>query len=245
MSRIWTVLASVLLLAGPARAAPLVADLSSHGVEITTGFAGDTVLLFGAVEEKGDVVVIVKGPAERLSMHRKSRIGGIWINTATMTFEEVPSFYAIFSSRPLEEIASESVLARNEMGVERLKLKLPRAKASPNLAQQWRQALIRNKQRDNLYSTGVEKVVFLDERLFRADVTFPDNVPTGVYEVTVYLIKDRKVESAQTTPLTVEKSGVQADIFYFAHQQSALYGIIAILVALMAGWLAHVAFRKR
>jgi uncharacterized protein (TIGR02186 family) len=162
-----------------------------------------------------------------------------------MTFAEVPSYYAIASSRPLEDIASESVLARNEMGVERLKLKLPRAKASPNLAQKWRQALIRNKQRDNLYSTGVEKVVFLDERLFRADVTFPDNVPTGVYEVTVYLIKDRKVESAQTTPLTVEKSGVQAEIFYFAHEQSALYGIVAILVALMAGWLAHVAFRKR
>ncbi len=245
MSRIWTVLATFLLLAGPARAEPLVADLSVHRVAITTGFAGAKVLLFGAVEEPGDVVVIVKGPAERLSMHRKSRIGGIWINTATMTFEEVPSFYAIASSRPLEEIVSESVLARNEMGVERLKLKLPRAKASPNLAQEWRQALIRNKQRDNLYITGAEKVVFLGERLFRTELTFPDNVPTGTYLVTVYLIKDRKVERAQTTPLKVEKSGVEADIFDFAHQQSALYGIIAIFVALMAGWLAHVIFRKR
>jgi uncharacterized protein (TIGR02186 family) len=245
LSRIWTVLASVLLLAGPARAEPLVADLSKQLVAITAGFAGANVLMFGAVEEPGDVVVIVKGPAERLPMHRKSRIGGIWIKTATMTFEEVPSFYAIFSSRPLEEIASESVLARYEMGVERLKLELPRAKASPDLAQVWRQALIRNKQRQNLYSTEVKKVVFRGERLFRTEVTFPDNVPTGDYLVTVYLIKDKKVERAQTTSLKVEKSGVEADIFYFAHEQSALYGIVAIFLALMAGWLAHVVFRKR
>ena len=50
--------------------------------------------------------------------------------------------------------------------------------------------------------------------------------------------------SAQTTPLFVSKVGVEAEIFDFAYEQSALYGIIAILVALMAGWLAHIAFRR-
>ena len=245
MSRIWTILASVLLLAGPARAAPLVADLSDHLVAITAGFAGADVLMFGAVEEPGDVVMIVKGPSERVSMHRKSWVGGIWINTATMTFKEVPSFYAIASSRPLDEIASETLLARHEMGVDRLKLELPRGKASPNLAQEWRRALVRNKQRDGLYSAEVAKISFLGDRLFRSRVQFPANVPTGTYRVDVFLLKDNRVISAQTTPLIISKIGVQADIFDFAHEQSALYGIIAIFVALMAGWLAHVAFRKR
>jgi uncharacterized protein (TIGR02186 family) len=244
LTRIWAVLAGFLLLAEPARAAPLVADLSDHLVAITAGFAGADVLMFGAIEEPGDVVMIVKGPSERVAMHRKSWIGGIWINTATMTFDEVPSYYAIASSRPLEEIASETLLARNEMGVERLKLELPRAKASPNLAQEWRQALVRNKQRDGLYSSEVEKISFLGERLFRSRVQFPANVPTGNYRVDVFLLKDDRVISAQTTPLIVSKIGVEADIFDFAHQQSALYGIIAIFLALMAGWLAHVAFRK-
>jgi len=245
LSRIWTILASVLLLAGPARAAPLVADLSDHLVAITAGFAGADVLMFGAVEEPGDVVMIVKGPSERVSMRRKKSIGGIWVNTATMTFEDVPSFYAIASSRPLEEIASETLLARNEMGVNRLKLALPRAKASPNLAREWRQALVRNKQRDGLYSVEVAKISFLGDRLFRSRVQFPANVPTGTYRVDVFLLKDNRVISAQTTPLIVSKIGLEADIFDFAHEQSALYGIVAILVALMAGWLAHAVFRKR
>lgn len=248
MTRVYTLVTLFALAAGmgsgAARAAPLEVGLSEDVVKITIGFAGAAVTLFGAIEKPGDVVVIVKGPTERVSMRRKSRIGGIWINTATMTFENVPSFYFIASSRPLEEIAKNTVLARFEMGVERLKLKLPKAKASPNVAQAWREALVRNKQREGLYPTEVEKVSFLGDRLFRTEVVFPDSVPTGPYLVNVYVVKDKKDIEGETFTLKVEKSGIEAEIFDFAHQQGALYGIIAILVALVAGWLAHVAFRK-
>lgn len=231
-------------LAGPLRAAPLVADLSKHLVAITTGFAGTDVLLFGAVDGPGDVVVIIWGPPEELVIHRKSRIAGIWINTAQLTFDRVPSFYSVASSRPLDEIASEHVLARLEMGVERLDLPLPHAKASANVARNWRDALIRNKQRLGHYAREVGQVIFLGENLFRTLVEFPANVPTGTYQIEVYLLRDGRVVSAQTTPLIVGKIGLEADVYDFAHNYSALYGLIAILVALVAGWLAHIAFRR-
>ncbi len=239
------VILTVLVHASPLRAAPIVVDLSEHLVRITTAFAGAELLLFGAVEEPGDVVVIVRGPSRSVTMHRKSKfLGLIWVNTANMTFEEVPGFYAIASTRPLEEVAALTVLARNEMGVENLRLELPRAKASPNVAQDWREALIRNKQRSGLYATEIGRVEFLGNRLFRTDLSLPANVPTGAYEANVYYLNDGQVVSAQTTPLFVSKVGVEAVIFDFAYEQSALYGVIAILIALMAGWLAHIAFRR-
>jgi uncharacterized protein (TIGR02186 family) len=238
------VLLTVLLYAPALRAAPIVVDLSEHLVKVTTAFAGAELLLFGAVEEPGDVVVIVQGPTRPVTMHRKSRVFGIWANTANMTFEDVPGFYAIASTRPLEEVAPATVLARNEMGLENLRLELPRAKASPNVAQAWREALIRNQQSSGLYPTKVGEVEFLGDRLFRTDLRLPANVPTGAYEARVYYLTDGRVVSAQTTPLFVSKVGVEAEIFDFAYEQSALYGVIAILVALMAGWLAHVAFRR-
>lgn len=233
-----------LAIAGPLRAAPLVADLSKHLVAITTGFAGTDVLLFGAVDGPGDVVVIIWGPPEEVVMHRKSRIAGIWMNTAQMTFERVPSFYAVASSRSLDEIANEHVLSRLEMGVERLNLPLPHAKASPNIARNWRDALIRNKQRLGHYAREVGQVIFLGENLFRTQVEFPANVPTGTYQIEVYLLREGRVISAQTTPLIVGKIGLEAEVYDFAHNYAAYYGLIAILVALVAGWLAHVAFRR-
>lgn len=84
-------------LSASSRANTLVADLSQHLVGITTGFAGADVLLFGAVEGHGDVVVVTRGPERPAIMHRKSRILGVWANTASMTFDRVPSFYAIAS----------------------------------------------------------------------------------------------------------------------------------------------------
>lgn len=236
--------AAMIALAGPARADTLVADLSEHLVAITTGFHGAEVLLFGAIEGPGDVIVIVRGPERRLAMHRKSRVLGVWVNTASMTFERAPSFFSMASSRPPEEIAAATVLARHEMGLEYLRLKLPPAKASANLAAEWRAGLIRNHQAQGLYSAEVTPVTFLGSRLFRTKIVLPANVRTGVYKVEVFLLQDGQVVSAQTTPLSVNKIGAEAVIFRFANERPGLYGAVAILLALVAGLMAHLAFRK-
>jgi len=243
-ARRWLLLSLALAgLALPARAVPLVADLSEHLVAITTGFSGADVLLFGTLDESGDVVVVVRGPEEEQVMHRKSKVAGIWINTARVTFHPIPSFYQIASNRPLAEIAEAPVLRSNEMGLENLRLSL-RNPTSENIAQQWRTALIRNKQRDGLYPQKNGQVTFLGERLFRTTVSFPTNVPVGLYRVETYLLREGRVISAQTTPLVISKTGLEAELFAFAHEQAGAYGLIAVLLALMAGWLGHLAFRR-
>ena len=236
--------ACLMVPAGAPKASTLVADLSRHLVAISTGFAGTDVLLFGATEGKGDVVVIVRGPDRPVVVHRKSRVLGVWVNTAKMTFDRAPSFYAIASSRPLADIAPSTVLARHQMGLDNLRLELSWAKASANVAQKWRAGLIRNHQAQGLYRVEVGRVTFLGNRLFRAGIHLPANVHTGTYQVEVFHLQGGRVISAQTTPLQVSKVGAEAAIYDFAHQNSALYGMIAILVALMAGWAAHLAFRK-
>ncbi len=241
-------LLALLLVALPVRSTqpnePLVADLSEHLVAITMGFAGSEVLLFGAVDMPGDVVVVVQGPKREVRMHRKSRVLGIWMNTASMTFAAVPSYYAVNASGPLDQIALPQVRARQQMGLEHLELPLPRAKASPNVAEAWRDALIRAKAREGHYHAEVGKVRFLGQRLFRADIRFPANVPTGSYTVETYYLRDGRVVGAQTTPLMVGKVGVEAEIHDFAYNRASLYGLVAITIALVAGWAAHSVFRK-
>lgn len=237
-----------LLVAGglvlPARATGLVADLSSHLVAITSGFAGVDVLLFGAVEGPGDVVVVVRGPERTQPVLRKSNVAGIWMNTARVIFERVPSFYFIAATRPLDEIAAEPVLRANQFGVERLQIGLPAARAGGRAAEEWRDALIRNKQREALYVREPAGVALLGQRLFRTSVHLPSNVPPGLYRAEIYLLRDGQVVEAQTTPLSISKLGLEADLYAFAHQQPATYGMIAVVAALVAGWLAHLAFRR-
>lgn len=229
--------------AGAAMAQALVADLSEHLVAVTTGFAGAELLLFGAVEGEGDVIVVVRGPEERTVVRRKERVLGVWVNRDELTIGEAPSFYAIAASRPVSEIASERTMARHQIGVEHIRFQVP-AGVSRQEAAEFQAALIRNKRRLGLYSLLEGKVNFLGGRLFRADVLLPANVPTGTYLVTVFLLRQGEVVSAQTTPLDVSKIGVGAGIYDFAHEHAAAYGLIAVLLAVAGGWIAGTVFRR-
>jgi uncharacterized protein (TIGR02186 family) len=245
MSRIlaWLALAGAMLACGGARADYLVTDLSERRIDITTGFAGADVLLFGATDMGGDVVVVIRGPDQPTVVRRKERILGIWINRDWMLFEKVPSFYYVASSRPLEEVASAATLAKIRVGLDHLPL--PAIGGSAGLASPpFREALIRTKQEEGLYGTTTGQVTFLGGRLFRTSVHFPANVATGGYKVEVYLIRDGRVESAQLWPLFITKVGLSAQIYDHAHTDAALYGIVAVLLATMAGWLGALGFRR-
>lgn len=242
LARLATAWLILLAVTAEARSQTLVADLSSHLIAITAGFTGTEVLLFGATEGEGEVIVVVRGPESEVTVRRKRRTLGIWVNRGNITFEGVPSFYAAASSRPLVEVLQPEVLSRQQIGVDHLRFEVPEEIRESRL-KKYREALIRNKQREGLFSK-VGHVSFLGERLFRTSIYFPANVPTGSYLVEVLLVRDGEVVSAQTSPLVISKIGIGAEIFDFAHNRAALYGLLAIIGALMAGWSAHLVFRK-
>ncbi len=239
---------AAVLLPQPAPAAekqPLVADLSKHLVAITTGFAGTEVLLFGAAEEDGDVVVVVRGPRQETTVRKKARRALIWANAGEVRFTDAPAYYWVGATKPLDKIAEPSVLERHQIGVDSLDFTLAgHDEASPELKKEYIQGMISLKQSQDLYSKGLEPVAFLGNQLFRSEVAFPANVPVGTYNAEVYLFKNGEVVSAEITPLVVSKVGVGADVYDFAHEHAAWYGIIAIIIAVTAGWLAGVAFKK-
>lgn len=224
-------------------ATPLSVDLSEPVIEITTGFSGTSVLLFGAIEGNGDVIIVISGPIRTEIVRRKTRIAGIWINADSRSFETVPAYYHVASTRPLSKVAPETLLKKFQIGTERIAFGFAPGQSRKD-QQAFRDALIRNKKQQGLYSGLLNRVGVSDGRLFRATFTFPANVPTGTYSVDVYLLRKGTIIGTKSRTLAITKVGLEASIFEFAHQHGALYGIMAILVALIAGWLAGVIFRK-
>jgi len=74
-------------------------------------------------------------------------------------------------------------------------------------------------------------------------------LPTGTFLIDVYLVREGRIVDAQNMPLIISKVGFGADIYKYANSRSIAqrfgYGVVAVLVALLTGWLAHLAFRKR
>jgi uncharacterized protein (TIGR02186 family) len=237
--------AGALATAMPAAGEELAVDLSGSMVAITTGFVGSDLLLFGATEGAGEVVVVVRGARGDERVRRKGVVAGIWVNRDHMIFTGVPSFYSVAASRPLDEILMAAEQFDNQIGSANLRLEARDTSRPLVEVQAFREALIRNKQRRSLYNQDVGKVSFVGNRLFRTSIHFPVNVPVGTYVVDVYLAQDGRVTSDKTTLLEVRKFGFEARVYDLAHRHSLAYGVLAILVAAVAGWLAGVVARER
>jgi uncharacterized protein (TIGR02186 family) len=203
------------------------------------------VVLFGTSAGGTDIVVTEVGPRENQVVRRKSRFAGIWANRESLELARVPSYYAIASSAPLEQIARPDVLARHLMGVDHLHLTpLDAAELDQRQIHNFEAALVRNKQRQDLYSSAPAPVNFLGPHLFRTTMKFPANVPPGIYQVQVFELEDGYVKDAQRSALVISKVGLEADVFDFAQQRAPLYGLLAIVMAVSLGWLAGVIFRR-
>ena len=224
----------------------LAADVSDRLIAITTAFVGGDVVVFGAIDEaKGDIVITMQGPRQLQTVRRKSRIAGIWVNRSRISFEDIPSFFAIAATRPLGDIASESVRSQFGLGVDHLTMApVDAAGYSSEEIQAFADALVRNKQKAGLYTEAPLSVTFPGPKLFRTTFSFPANVPPGNYQIEVFRFVDGRVTGAQRSSLQISKVGMEADVYDFANQRSALYGIVAIIIAVAAGWLAGVVFRR-
>lgn len=239
----WGVIFGVLGVPAPASSQSIVTDLSTREVAISTGFTGAELLLFGATEGFGDIVVTVEGPKRDEIIRRKERVAGIWVNGTSVTFENAPAYYRTAASKPLSEIAAPEVLEKLQIGSSRIDLSTRSSRGAEAILE-FREAFIRSKKRQALYSEDISDIKITRGRLFRSTIPFPVSVPIGTYEVTVHLFKDGRLVSSEKTPLTVQKVGLEAKIYDFAHDHAAWYGLIAIAIALVAGWLAGVIFRR-
>ena len=232
--------------AATAHGQALVADLSRHHVAITTGFTGAEVLLFGAVDGEGDIVVVVTGPPEDVVVRNKQRIAGVWVNARAIKFEGVPNFYAVAPTGPLIEIATPDVRVSQQIGAENIAVTVSiadRRRPADELTA-FRAALIRNKQNGGLFSREPGEITVLSNRLFRTGIHFPANMATGTYTASVYLFREGDAVQSVSTSILVEKVGFGAEIYNFAHSQSAMYGIAAIITAVLGGWAGGMIFRK-
>ncbi len=239
--KILLILFLILFWADQANATPVIADLSLRQIEIDSGFTGTEILLFGARNDAGDIVVVIRGPELSYIVRKKERLAGIWLNRKQARFDNINGFYAVASSRPLDDIRNDYLINSLQIGADNIKL-LPRK--SIEQIDDFRKAFLDRQAKTNLYSLKVEKVSFIGDTLFRTIIKFPDNIPRGVYTAEVYLFSDNQLAGIQSTPIIVSKKGFDAVVFDFAHKYPALYGFISVALALIAGWGAGLIFRK-
>ncbi len=238
-----------------ARAETLVTGISDNSIRISSNFTGAELVLFGTVERDAqsiarrqgyDIVVIVRGPQQSITVREKERIAGIWANRNSWAFDDAYGFLAILSNRPLADITSES--ARDEFGIGLTRQSFTASNGNGAFNNEQRltfsEALLRQMQARQLYSQNEEGVEFLSDALFTARIAVPAYVPVGTFEADIMLFGDGALLAQQTVQLDVHKTGFEQFTYTLATEQPLIYGIVAVILAVLAGWLASVMFKR-
>lgn len=230
------------------------ADVSTRSVAVTSAFTGVEVVVFGSVintksesAESGlyDVVVVVEGGHQPLMVRKKSNVAGIWINTSSVRLDNIPSYYAIASTRPLTEIADGQVLSQYRIGFEHLIMERPAGlDYTDKEFADFKQAMIRLKKRDGVYVARDYSVAFIGQALFRASIALPANVPVGPLTARVHLFRDGEHLSSYVAQLKLEREGVERWMHALAFEHGTIYGILTVIIAVISGLLASMMFRK-
>lgn len=246
MRHFWLIILALWVWVGDSLAAPLIASLDSHVVKISIDFTGNEILLFGSAEEEGEIIVIVQGPRRTLTVRKKRRSYGIWHNAENVSFDNVPGYYALSYSGSRLPRLSKGTLRRHEIGGDNLNLKIRGGEAydASKLAE-FRASLLEQLGLARIFSVNAVPLERLGEHLFRTSFFIPANAPVGTYRAEVFLVRNRKIISAQATPLFVSKTGIEAQVYNMAHRHSAFYGVMAVVLAIVAGYTANAVMRKK
>ena len=234
------------LLAPHAYGTALIIDSSTNEVKVSSSFIGTDVMVFGTANDKDDIIVVITGPTETAIVRKKGRVSGIWINKEKLEFREIPGFYAIASTRPLSEITETDELKKQKIGIHNVIITASLNSKDENIKtfKSFKDALIRGQKTKGLYLDMPLTIDVVSKRLFKTTFHFPNNMTTGIYTVKVFSFQKKRLVSMVSKTISVEKIGIGADVFKFAKEQSALYGLLAILIAVLSGWIASVIFRK-
>lgn len=243
------VLLLALLAALPARAEEVLAGLSQTRVAISTDFSGSTILIFGAVKREEaipeaplQVVVTISGPSTPLVVRKKDRRFGIWVNTESVTVDRAPSFYAVATSAPWKDTLSDVEDLRHKVSVNRAirSVGAPRGVVD---AGRFTEALIRIRERQDLYQTRIGDVAFREATLFNTTIDLPANLTEGNYTARFLLTRGGRVIDTHEEEIHVTKVGLEWFLYNLSREQPPIYGLLALSLATLAGWGASAFFR--
>ncbi len=233
----------------PATAEDIVLGMSSDTVSINTNFDGSEILIFGAVkrdapfpaEPRLQVIVTVAGPSEAKTIRRKEKKFGIWVNTDSVEIDSAPSFYAISTSTLLGLSLSHTEDIRHRISIPRA-IRSVDAPAGISDSETFTDALIRIKSKSNQYQLNEGTVSVDDQTLFRTSIALPAALTEGDYKTRIFLTRGGEVVSQYETSIYVRKVGMERWLFTLSREQSFVYGLLSLAIAVAAGWGASAIF---
>jgi uncharacterized protein (TIGR02186 family) len=240
---VWT---AVILVSPASLVAGLTAErlhptlrLTPEVIEIGTFYSGPQVRIEGTVEDGSKPVVVIRGADVTEVFNKKGRVGPIWVNTGEVHISGVPSLFLSFSAEPVSSFLDRATIEEYQLDEAAIKRQMrvePKA-ADREVIQTNYLALKTQMGSYALINDGVKMGQPAAATVpYVVDFVWPRKAPPGTYEVRLYECRDGFVVGQASAPLQVVEVGFPARIAFLAKERAYLYGAVAVMVAVLAGF---------
>jgi hypothetical protein len=258
---ILAVLLTISFTAAVSAAFPATVKVTPPVVEMGTFYGGTKLRVEGRVVAGSKVVIIVRGKDVTELFNRVGRVGPVWINTGRVSVSGVPSLLLVFSSEPVCDCLCRQAMDDYMCDVEAIKKQVrvePEQEATDSIAEDFLKLKLR--QGNYQMSGGGVRVGGAVEALnatssvamaseaaeaspstdgtepYLLEFTWPKSAAVGTYEIRVHACRDSVVKETATVPLKVVEVGFPAMITLLARGHASTYGIVSIIIAMLAGF---------
>lgn len=237
------------LFAGDALAM-LTTNVNHDHITINFFYHGSTVNVRGIADQGVDLIIKMTAPEEHQTLKQKGKVARLlWMNVGNLKFEHVPNFYAVYSTKNLEDILRTSEMEKYILGYSALERHVEITPAANEEEKaKWFSEFVKFKENSMVYALSSGKIEISagsDGKLNYSLLTnWPYQAQPGDYLITVYAVKDGKVVEQAESKVSVQQIGMVKTLATMAKNNASFYGILSIGVALAAGFGVSLVFRK-
>ncbi len=239
------VLGMVLLLSWQAQGAPGCLEIRPARIEIGSFFQGAALQVSAIIPATVEAVLEVQGPIRDEHLARKGRRWGVWMNTGELTIRGVPSLYFCRATNPALVLQATAPWGYEAW---RRECRVEEAGQSGDEEMIFQQ-LLQLKETEGVYGVSSVPLEVKSEPTGGKEIStvfhLPAQVSPGLYRVRLYLLAGDGQISKEERELHIVKVGMPRWVSSLAFRQPLLYGVAAVIIALVAGFAIGLIFKGK
>ena len=241
-----TICVSLMVPLGTATAGPVLESLSvtPETVAVDTFFSGGKLSISGDIPSADDVIIEVAGKDSKNLFDLKGKMGPFWMTRGKVHIDHVPGLYFLLLPKGRDW---EKKIEDLGIGFNSLKLRMATT-GSPDVPPEIFKMFIKLKKSQTLYGELKDAVVYVpgsgDKKHFTAVLNLPSSIGEGDYTIRAATIINNKVGTVATRKFLVEEVGFIKLVNHMASEHRVLYGVSAVIVALLAGLIMGIVFKQ-
>ena len=223
--------------------------MTPDNIPITFSYHGAQLSITGQSASTDDLIVTITSEPVDTALKYKEKVGGlVWMKKGTLEFKDAPRVYLLHSTAALDRLLGGDECNQHLLGYDALRGHIRIQDSAGNPADgKWFDEYLKFKKEENVYDIQEGTVVRqhgVEGNTYKVEVAWPYQAPPGIYKVEVIAARDGKVVDRASTHFEVKSVGMTAALSKMAFNQAGLYGIMAVIIALLAGLAVGAIFKK-